>query len=71
LQIIHTIKEIYPEEFHWRQETSGRSHFDLLIGRSDTRHRLDAGDSPEKIAGFWSDDEEEFRQQRAKFLLYP
>ena len=63
--ILHALKTLYPEKFEWRQ-----TRIDGLLGTSEVREMLDAGNSPEEIIAKWKDGLEGFRQKRAEFLLY-
>ncbi|HET6386072.1 MAG TPA: DUF1343 domain-containing protein [Armatimonadota bacterium] len=70
LELIQAVKELWPGEFRWLSGGAGRSHFDRLIGRSDVRARLDAGESAASIAAGWSEDEARFLNDRKPYLLY-
>ncbi|WP_051286289.1 exo-beta-N-acetylmuramidase NamZ domain-containing protein [Salinimicrobium terrae] len=65
IYILHALKTLYPENFKWRQ-----ARIDGLLGTSEVRELLDAGNSPEDIILKWKTDLESFRQKRARFLLY-
>lgn len=45
--------------------------FELLIGRSDIRPMIEAGNTSEEIHATWAHDVEKFKQQRSKYLIYP
>lgn len=63
--IISTVKKMYPNDFKWR-----RSAIDRLYGSDDLRTCLDEKKSPEKIVGSWDKSLEQFKAQRAKYLIY-
>lgn len=48
-----------------------RQLFDLLAGTKRLRQQLSAGESEEKIRASWQEELKDFRQKRAKYLLYP
>jgi uncharacterized protein YbbC (DUF1343 family) len=45
--------------------------FDKVNGTTATRLALQAGRNPAQIVQSWAQDEAEFRQRRAKYLIYP
>ncbi|MGI0106002.1 exo-beta-N-acetylmuramidase NamZ domain-containing protein [Salinimicrobium sp. WS361] len=63
--ILHALKTLYPEKMAWRQP-----RLDGLLGTSEVREMLDAGNSPEEIIAKWKNGLESFRQKRAQYLLY-
>ena len=65
IYILHALNTLYPEKFEWRQV-----RIDGLLGTSEVREMLDAGNSPEEIIAKWKAGLESFRQKRARFLLY-
>lgn len=70
LEILRSLREAAPEQFEWRIAATGRSHFDLLVGASDVRPRIDAGEEPENIAAGWDQQLRDFEQVRRQYLLY-
>lgn len=65
IYILHALKTLYPERFEWR-----KARIDGLLGTSQVREMLDAGNSPEEIIANWEGELENFRQKREKYLLY-
>jgi uncharacterized protein YbbC (DUF1343 family) len=63
--ILHALKTLYPEKMAWRQP-----RLDGLLGTSEVREMLDAGNSPEEIIAQWKNGLESFRQKRTQYLLY-
>lgn len=47
-----------------------RSFFELLIGRDYVRKMIKEGRSADEIKATWSDEVEQFKRQREKYLLY-
>ncbi len=74
LQIIATLKALYPTQFAWRDypRADGTKLFtlDRLIGTDRVRAALDAGASAAEIIAPWAAAEEAFRQGRQPYLLY-
>lgn len=70
LVIIEKVKQLYPEDFAWRKD--GNEYWiDKLTGSDRIRKQLDAGVSARKIAEEWEEELKDFRQLRARYLLYP
>jgi uncharacterized protein YbbC (DUF1343 family) len=61
--IAEAFERLYPERFQIEKMIE-------LLGSKSTMERLARGDAPEKIASGWSDDLEQFRRMREKYLLY-
>jgi uncharacterized protein YbbC (DUF1343 family) len=74
LAILQTIRQLYPDQFQWRQPPYeyeyDRLPFDLLTGDPAVREGLEAGVPLEKIEADWTAGLEEFLPQRQKYLLY-
>jgi uncharacterized protein YbbC (DUF1343 family) len=54
-----------PKEFRWKEST-----IDRLAGTPAIRDMLDAGRTPAAIAATWAGDVAQFRDIRARYLLY-
>jgi uncharacterized protein YbbC (DUF1343 family) len=74
LQLVATIKRLYPAEFAWWQypRADGSTLFtiDRLIGSAAVRTALDAGVPAPAIIGGWQATEQAFRERRREYLLY-
>jgi len=74
LEIISTIKEIYPKKFAWRKPPyefeRKKMPFDILIGNSWIRNAIEKGESVISIKKRWQRDVDEFKRRRHKYLLY-
>lgn len=74
LALLAAIRELYPEQFAWRQppyeyETE-RLPIDLLTGDAAIRLGLDQGQSAAELEAEWQADLAEFLEARREFLLY-
>lgn len=72
LHIIHTIRNLWPQEFAWL-ETSWEGyppHFDLLIGNGWVRRAIDQGQSVADIIARWQEPLAEFDALRQRYVLY-
>ncbi len=74
LILLQTVRELYPEEFKWKEppyeyETERRP-IDLLIGDQSLRLALEAGTEIDTLEASWQDGLEEFRRVREAFILY-
>ena len=75
LALLGAIRELYPEQFAWRQppyeyETE-RLPIDLLTGDDAIRMGLDEGRSAAELEAEWQGDLCGFLEARREFLLYP
>lgn len=72
LGIIRTIHDLYPQDFGWLPlpTETGVYHFDRLIGAEIYRQHIDQGRALDDLVAGWEADCQQFRQQRAPFLLY-
>lgn len=74
LQIVATLKTLYPKQFAWRDypRADGSRLFtiDRLTGSDAVRKMLDAGASAAEISKNWTVTEAEFCQCRQPYLLY-
>ena len=74
LALLAAIRELYPEQFAWRQppyeyETE-RLPIDLLTGDAAIRLGLDQGKTAAELEDAWQEDLNRFREARREFLLY-
>lgn len=63
--ILHTLLELYPDKFEWRN-----ARMDGLLGTTKVREQLQAGVSPQQIVSEWDEAEDKFRKKRETYLLY-
>jgi uncharacterized protein YbbC (DUF1343 family) len=75
LALLGIIRELYPDQFAWRQppyeyETE-RLPIDLLTGDDAIRRGLENGRSAAELEASWQDDLGRFMEVRREFLLYP
>jgi uncharacterized protein YbbC (DUF1343 family) len=75
LALLGAIRELYPEQFAWRQppyeyETE-RLPIDLLTGDAAIRLGLERGMSAAELEVGWQEDLHGFLEARREFLLYP
>ncbi|MFC1715530.1 exo-beta-N-acetylmuramidase NamZ domain-containing protein [Candidatus Poribacteria bacterium] len=68
LNMIDTIRRIYPDEFQWRGDD--RPFFDLLMGTDKVRKQLSSGESVDNIMDSWTDERLKFLENRSAYLLY-
>jgi uncharacterized protein YbbC (DUF1343 family) len=64
LNMIETIKRLYPNEFQFIK------HFDLLMGTDKIRNDLSNGLSVNDIIQSWKDEISDFANVRSKYILY-
>jgi uncharacterized protein YbbC (DUF1343 family) len=75
LALLTATRELYPEQFAWRQppyeyETE-RLPIDLLTGNAAIRLGLEEGRSAAELEANWQEDLTRFMEARREFLLYP
>lgn len=74
LQVIQTIKELYPSHFVWREPPyeyeTVKLPFDILCGTDRVRQAIEAGRSVKTLESEWTDQCRDFTRQRKPFLLY-
>jgi uncharacterized protein YbbC (DUF1343 family) len=74
LALLRAARAQDPSSFAWRSEryefVSDRLAIDLLLGRRDLRHAIEAGASVAEMEALWRDDLGRFASVRGRFLLY-
>jgi uncharacterized protein YbbC (DUF1343 family) len=74
LALLAAIRELYPEQFTWRQPPYEyemvRLPFDLLTGDDSIRQGLEKGMSATELEDSWQEDLAQFMEVRGEFLLY-
>ncbi len=65
LQIISTLRKMYPAQFAWRAE-----HFDRLVGDASVRGHIERGESIAHITSQWAVGQQAFQTQRQAAWLY-
>ena len=65
IKLVCALQKLYPGTFKFRD-----SGFDRLMGNSNVREMILAGDSPEKIISSWQKGLDKFKKIRKKYLLY-
>ncbi len=75
LALLAAIRELYPEQFAWRQPPyeyeNERLPIDLLTGDAAIRLGLEQGLSAAELEAAWQEDLARFMETRREFLLYP
>ena len=67
----HDMQQTHPEiSFFGVPDDSGRYWIDLLAGTTEVKRQIEAGWPAEEIEASWAADVEQFKQQRAPYLLY-
>lgn len=70
LEIIASVKKLYPQEFMWQSPRKGSYGFDRLTGTDKVRKDLDSGVAVYKIVQEWQESLNSFKENRKKYLLY-
>ena len=74
LEIIQTIRQLYPKKFRWRkppyEHEKERLPFDILVGNAWIRQYLEKGQTVASIKQKWQMDLYRFKRIRRKYLLY-
>jgi uncharacterized protein YbbC (DUF1343 family) len=72
IAIVHTIKNLYPAEFKWREtwEDPSITFFDRLAGGTGLRALIDSGSPLEACLAYAHEGEREFLETRGRYLLY-
>ena len=63
MTIADVLHRMYPEQFHVDKMMG-------LLGSQKTVERMERGDAPAEIVAGWAGELEQFREMRAKYLLY-
>jgi len=75
LALLRVIRDLYPQQFAWRQPPyeyeNERLPIDLLTGDDAIRHGLERGLSVAELEAAWQEDLARFMEVRREFLLYP
>ena len=75
LALLAAIRELYPEQFAWRQPPyeyeNERLPIDLLTGDAAIRLGLEQGLTAAELEAAWQEDLARFMEMRREFLLYP
>lgn len=70
LEMLSTVRQLYPNDFAWLEPHNGRYFFDLLAGTDRLRQDLDRGISPNEMIAGWQSELEAFKAVRERYLLY-
>ena len=71
LEVIVTIRTLYPHGFAWRTPSSGRVYpFDRLMGTDAVRKAIEGGASVGEIVDGWEGEIKGFGERRRAYLLY-
>jgi uncharacterized protein YbbC (DUF1343 family) len=74
LALLGVIRELYPDQFAWRQPPyeyeNERLPIDLLTGDDAIRHGLERGMSATELESAWQEDLDRFMEVRQEFLIY-
>jgi uncharacterized protein YbbC (DUF1343 family) len=71
LDILATMRQLYPAQFDWGGKWGDKYVFDLDMGTDEVRRDFQAGLSPAQIEESWQPALARFLQVREKYLLYP
>ena len=70
ITMIVTARDLYPDDFAWR-ETASPFWIDRLTGSDQVRRAIDAGADADEVVAGWQDELAAFRAVRERYLLYP
>jgi uncharacterized protein YbbC (DUF1343 family) len=74
VELIDAFRRMNPDRFEWRAPPYEYEHdkepIDILYGSDALRRTLDADGNASDLVDAWPSDEEDFRRQRAPYLLY-
>ncbi len=74
IAMVKVLLEMYPDEFKWKlppyEYEFERNPFDVIAGNVELREALESKKSVSEIKKSWNDDEEFFKDQREKYLMY-
>jgi uncharacterized protein YbbC (DUF1343 family) len=72
--VLRAFRHMFPDDFRWRTReyefVSHKPAVDLLCGGPEVREGIDAGLSLDALAATWRPAEDDFRNRRARWLLY-
>lgn len=71
---VKVCRELYTEKFLWKEPpyeyVFERKPFDVIAGTDGLRKAIELGETTEAIRASWEAGLENFRRERAKYLLY-
>jgi uncharacterized protein YbbC (DUF1343 family) len=74
VELIDEFRREDPDRFEWREPPYEYEHdkepIDILYGSDQLRRTMDADGDVEALVDSWRGDEDDFRRQREKYLLY-
>ncbi len=74
IALLKTIRELYPEDFKWRnppyEYVFDRNPFDVIAGTDRLRRMIESGAEITEIEAWWREDEQNFSDIRSKYLIY-
>ncbi len=70
IQLLHSLRQLGPPEFAWRQGAEGRFFIDLLLGSDLPRRALDAGAGVADVTGSWGEQARSFETRCRPYVLY-
>lgn len=74
IEILKTIKRLWPRKFHWvktlERTSRGVLHIDILAGTDKLRKVIDKDGDTDSIIEKWRFDAKTFQEEREGFLLY-
>ncbi|MBF8184723.1 DUF1343 domain-containing protein [Nonomuraea sp. K274] len=73
IAMLVTVKQLYPDDFAWRYDTSDPARpywIDKMTGSTQVRTDIDAGKGPDEVEAGWAGALKEFAETRAKYLIY-
>jgi uncharacterized protein YbbC (DUF1343 family) len=72
--VVKVAYDLYTEDFRWKEPpyeyVYDKNPFDVIAGTNKLREAIERGDSIGSIASSWKDELEQFKRERAPFLLY-
>lgn len=68
--LLHEIQRIHGVDVLWKDPRCKPAWFDRLMGTDRVRLQIMDGETPERIAREWQDQQKPFQSQRAEALLY-
>jgi uncharacterized protein YbbC (DUF1343 family) len=75
VELLDVVHRLWPREYAWREApyelVSDRPAIDLLTGSSECRIAIESGEGMAAWLASWKEDEQAFRDERRKILLYP